>query len=408
MQKSQRFAAFLHFNLSYFFLLSALYFLLLFVPDGIALAQETAGLALQAPSLSLPIIIGFGLIDSINPCVIGVLLLMLAMLLKTGDRTAILKNGAAYVVGVYVTYLIGGITLLGLFNAIRSVVIIGQLFYFVIGVFVLIAGLLEVKDYFWYGKWFSLAIPHRFITLVEDKVTGIKASLVATFGFGAIVTLVELPCTGAPYLAILTLMSQGGYGYIKALPLLLLYNLVFIVPLAVIIYLAYAGIRLKALESWRQEQRGIMRLVIGVALLAVAVWILTTVADYLLWPLGAGLLAMIGLMALVKSLQDHKVFEHKRHRAISVKIAKVEKRSGREAEFDVDRLVKSISRVLHEVDQGGTALAEDLAHEVVDNLHKTAKDGRATALMIRHAVLAVFAKHGLQQAKAAYLRHRYH
>lgn len=373
-----------------------------------AYAQEVAGVAIQAPSLSLPIIIGFGLLDSINPCVIGVLLLMLAMLLKTGDRRAILKNGAAYVIGVYATYLVGGVTLLGLFNAIRSVVIIGQVFYLVIGAFVLIAGLLEVKDYFWYGKWFSLAIPHRFIALVEQKVTGVKASLLAAFGFGAIVTLVELPCTGAPYLAILTLMSQGGYGYVKALPLLFLYNLVFVVPLAVIIYLAYAGVKLKAMEGWRQEKRGLMRLVIGVALLAVAVWILTTIADYLLGPLSLGLLVMVGIMALIKSLQDHKVFEHKRHREISVKIAKVEKRSGQEAEFDVDRLVKSISRVLHEVGQGGTELAEDLAHEVVEALSKTVKDGQVTALMIRQAIASVLSKHGLHRAKTAYLRHRYH
>lgn len=254
----------------------------------------------EAPSLSLPIIIGFGLLDSINPCVIGVLLVMLTVLLKTGNRQKVLVNGLAYTAGVYLTYLIGGLTLLSVFNAVRSVVLIGQVLYFVIGAFIILAGLLEIKDFFWYGRWFSLAIPKRFVGYVESKVETTHTSLYAAIFFGFVITLIELPCTGAPYLAILTLMSQSSLNFITGLPLLLLYNLVFVLPLLAIIWMVYYGFSIKRMEDWKHEHRGLMRLLIGLALVAVGIWIMTTVADYLLWPLILGIVAITLIMAFVK------------------------------------------------------------------------------------------------------------
>jgi cytochrome c biogenesis protein CcdA len=262
--------------------------------------EDITTLAFQAPGLSLPIIIGFALLDSINPCVIGVLLVMLTVLLKTGKRRTILTNGLAYTVGVYATYIIGGLTLLSVFNAVRAITVVSQWLYAVIGAFIIIAGILEVKDFFWYGRWFALSIPKKFIGYIERKVETTHASLYAAFAFGTVITLIELPCTGAPYLAILTLMSQSGLNFITGIPLLLLYNLVFVLPLLVIIGMAYYGTEIKRMESWKKENRGTMRLAIGVALLAVGIWIITAVLQSLLWPLIIGSLAAIALMAFSK------------------------------------------------------------------------------------------------------------
>lgn len=252
------------------------------------------------PQLSLPLITGLGLVDAINPCVIGVLILLITVLLQAGQKRAVLMNGIAYTAGVYITYLAGGLTLLGLFNAIRSIVFISQILYGVIGTFVLLAAFLEIKDYFWYGKWFSLGIPKGLVSTVESKASNAHVSLWASFTFGSILTLIELPCTGAPYLAILTLMSQSGYAYVTALPLLLYYNVIFVLPLIVIIALAYSGFAMKRLEGWRQEHRGAMRLVIGLFLLAIGIWIITAIAEFLLLPLIVGSLAVILLMALLR------------------------------------------------------------------------------------------------------------
>jgi len=381
-------------------------FLAIFVFPYFVHAQ---GLSLEAPKLSLPIIIGFGLLDSINPCVIGVLLLMLTMLLKTGQKQAVLRNGAAYVAGVYVTYLVGGLTLLGLFNAMRSIVVIGQVFYFVIGAFVLLAGLLEIKDYFWYGRWFALAIPRRFISTIEAKVTGVHASLVAAFSFGALVTLVELPCTGAPYLAVLTLMSQSGYQYLASLPLLLFYNLVFVLPLIVIIYLAYRGVNLKRMEGWRKEKRGLMRLFIGLALSAVAIWIVTTVADYLLFPLVWGVGTVIGLMSIIKYLSTRRPDLHADfQKKFDISFKQVEKRSGKIVPFDQNLLLQSLTLAMRDAAAVDDQLALTIVQTAVNNLKKSGDGKIVPTAQIRRAIAMELLNRELFEIHNAYFRHRFH
>ncbi|MBI2578827.1 MAG: hypothetical protein HYW26_03890 [Candidatus Aenigmarchaeota archaeon] len=253
-----------------------------------------------APEITLPIIIGGALIDSINPCVIGVLLLMITILVKAKKRNNILKIGAVYVAGVYFTYLLGGLTLLHIFNAVREVQFLSQVLYGVIGTFVLLAGFLEVKDFFWYGHWFSLAIPARFVRHVERNVHRTHASLWGAFMFGVLVTLVELPCTGAPYLAVLALMSQIDFSI--ALIYLLLYNLVFVVPLIAIIYLAYTGTGLKKMELWRREHRGKMRLAVGLFLLALGTWIISIIYFSIIhYVIAVELLILAAMFVLWKS-----------------------------------------------------------------------------------------------------------
>lgn len=266
----------------------------------LAVAPLANALEISAPSLSLPIIIGLALVDAVNPCVIGVLILLLTLLLKSGDRQRVLSNGLAYTAGVYFTYLLGGLTLLSVFTAVRQIVVLSKYLYVAIGAFIILAGFLEVKDFFWYGRWFSLSIPRALVKTVEEEAANARKSRLAAFTAGSVLTLIELPCTGAPYLAVLTLMSQSGFGFLTALPLLLLYNLVFVLPLLAIIYLAYSGLAMKQLESWRKENRGLMRLAVGVALLAIGVWTISAVWENALAPLAVLAFGGILLMAVVK------------------------------------------------------------------------------------------------------------
>ena len=92
---------------------------------------------------------------------------------------------------------------------------------------------------------------------------------------GVFVVFVELPCTGAPYLAVIGLISAGEYA--AGVPLLLLYNLIFILPLFVIIALVYTGKTSRTLEKWRKEHRGLMRLGIGLFLLALGCYMIWSI-----------------------------------------------------------------------------------------------------------------------------------
>lgn len=227
--------------------------------------------------LAFGIIIAAALADSINPCVFGVLIFLLAYMTRVFKNTArMLVAGLIYIASVYATYFLIGI---GIFTLAYTAGFAKPFYWFAASV-AIAAGLFEVKDYFWYGKGFSLQmIPgaaeriKKYSNAMErmETVHPMLSLAVAAF-LGIFVVFVELPCTGAPYLAILGMLSKGEYS--AGIPLLLLYNLIFILPLFVIVGLVHAGHTSKTLEKWRKEHRGVMRLGIGLFLLALGAYMI--------------------------------------------------------------------------------------------------------------------------------------
>src|SRR3989338_5203899 len=209
--------------------------------------------------LTLGIIIAAALADSINPCVFGVLIFLLAYMTAVfKNKAKMLVAGLIYVTAVYSTYFLLGI---GIFTLAYTAGF-SKHFYWFAAIAAIAAGLFEIKDYFWYGKGFSLQmIPgaaeriKKYSKAMQRMETRHPLLGLPIAGLlGIFVVFVELPCTGAPYLAILGMLSAGDLA--AGIPLLLLYNLIFILPLFVIIGLVYAGNTSKALEKWRKKHRG--------------------------------------------------------------------------------------------------------------------------------------------------------
>ena len=105
--------------------------------------------------LTLELVIATALADSINPCVFGVLIFLLAYMLAVfKNKHRMLLAGLVYIAAVYLTYFLLGV---GIFTFIRSTGL-GVPFYYFAAVIAILAGLVEVKDFFFYGKGFSLQI----------------------------------------------------------------------------------------------------------------------------------------------------------------------------------------------------------------------------------------------------------
>src|SRR3989338_6142010 len=229
---------------------------------------------------SIELIIGAALVDSINPCVFGVLIFLLAYMTKVfKDKKRMLIAGLIYIVAVYTTYFLLGV---GIFTLALTAGLAKKFYWFAASI-AIVAGLLEIKDYFWYGKGFSLQLLpgsaeriKKYATMMEELESKHPAlSLLVAALLGIFVVFVELPCTGAPYLAILGMLSAGQYS--EGIPLLLVYNLIFILPLFIIIGLVYFGQTSKQLEAWRKENRGLMRLGIGLFLLLLGAYMIWAV-----------------------------------------------------------------------------------------------------------------------------------
>jgi cytochrome c-type biogenesis protein len=216
----------------------------------------------------LPLVGIAALIDSINPCAFGILLLTIAFLFSIGKmRTGILKIGGVYILGLFTVYVLIGLGLLQvlhLFNTPHFMAKVGA-------TLLIILGSINLLNEFFPNFPLKIKIPeaahHKMAALMN------KASLPTAFLLGALVGLCEFPCTGGPYLMVLGLLYDQGT-YLSGVGYLLLYNLIFILPLVVILLIASDDALVEKVQAWKSAESGKMRLWGGVAMIVLGILIL--------------------------------------------------------------------------------------------------------------------------------------
>lgn len=213
----------------------------------------------------LPLVLIAALIDSINPCAFSVLLLTIAFLFTIGKaRGGILKVGGFYIAGLFVVYVLIGLGILQalhLFNTPHFMAMVGAVLLFALGI-------LNLINHFFPAFPVKLGIPHGVHRIMAELME--KASLPTAFALGALVGLCEFPCTGGPYLVVLGLLHDQGT-YVAGLGYLLLYNLIFILPLAVILMLASEASLLEKVQAWKRSETSNMKLWSGVAMILLGI-----------------------------------------------------------------------------------------------------------------------------------------
>lgn len=202
----------------------------------------------------LPLVAVAALIDSVNPCAFSILLVTMAFLLSIGKlRSNVLQIGSAYIAGIFFVYLLIGLGLLQtlhLFDTPHFMASVGA------GLLVLL-GLINLTNEFVPAFPLKLAIPqaaHRRMAVLMER-----ASVPTAIALGGLVGVCEFPCTGGPYLMVLGLLHDQttyytGVGY------LLLYNVIFVLPLILILLVASDASLLGKVQQWQQEKRRAMRL----------------------------------------------------------------------------------------------------------------------------------------------------
>jgi len=209
----------------------------------------------------LPLVVVASLIDSINPCAFSILFLTIAFLFSLGQiRSKILTIGGFYIVGLFVVYILIGLGILQtlyLFNTPHFMAKVGATLLIALGAISLI-------NEFFPAFPIKLRIPqsaHQPMAKLMEK-----GSIPTAFLLGGLVGLCEFPCTGGPYLMILGLLHDQS-SYIKGLGYLILYNLIFILPLVVILLIASEKSLLEKIQTWRKEKTRQMKLYTSLAMI---------------------------------------------------------------------------------------------------------------------------------------------
>jgi cytochrome c biogenesis protein CcdA/glutaredoxin len=230
-------------------------------PSPLSRAKPTKTGAL-GEQLTLPAVVLAAAADSVNPCTFAVLVLLLGTLLVAGKRGKVLQAGLAFTGAIYISYFLMG---LGIFSAIQAAGVQRPFILAVSGLAILL-GLWNMKDYFAYGKWFSIEVPQRWRPTVK-RLTASVVSVPGAFLVGVLDSLFLLPCSSGPYIAILALLSKTATRS-QGIGLLLLYNLIFILPLLAITLAVHFGYTTTArAERWRSARLGKLHLISGLIML---------------------------------------------------------------------------------------------------------------------------------------------
>ena len=236
------------------------------------LGQHGADLAAAAPAAQsrslLPLVLTTGLVDGLNPCAFAVLLFFIAFLF-TIRRTAatIWGMGLVYIAAIYAAYFLIGVGL------IRAVLFANDHHLMAkIGAWlVIVLGVINLKDYFFPQLPIHLRIPTIAHGTIQDWLKRATFPTAAVGGF--LVGLCTFPCSGAVYVAVVGLLAAKTT-HLQGLGYLALYNLAFVVPL-IIILVGVANRRvMHQIRVVEQSSRRWVRLVSGLAMVALGVVIL--------------------------------------------------------------------------------------------------------------------------------------
>ncbi len=216
----------------------------------------------QGGTWLLPLIGVAALIDSINPCAFSILLVTIAFLLSIGKlRSSVLAIGSAYIFGIFVVYLLIGLGLLQTLHIFDTPHFMAK-----VGASLLVVlGLINVTNEVFPAFPLKLRIPgaahHKIAVLME------RASVPTAVVLGGLVGLCEFPCTGGPYLMVLGLLHDR-VTYYTGVSYLILYNLIFVLPLVLILLVASDQALLARVHAWQQSERKAMRWGGGLAMAA--------------------------------------------------------------------------------------------------------------------------------------------
>ena len=216
------------------------------------------------------------LADSVNPCAIAVLAMVLVSILVANpkNKKRILFAGLSFSLAVYFGYLIYGVIIIQFFKIFAEFLRQNSAYiYKGLAVLAMLIGALNIKDFFFYKTGSVGTEMPIFMRPKVKKIIGKITSPTGAFIIGFIVTIFLLPCTIGPYIVASGLLSE--LGFLNALPWLLYYNLLFILPMIIITMIVYFGLaKVEDVSGWKEKNIRKLHLIAGILLFLVGLGIL--------------------------------------------------------------------------------------------------------------------------------------
>lgn len=241
-------------------------------------------------------VIGAGLTDGINPCAFTVIVFFISFLSLQGyKRTELIIIGLTFICAVFITYLAIGLGLFGFFYKLSGFWLISKIFNLTVGILSIILGVLALYDFFKFKRTgqtegLILQLPagiknqiHSLIGLHyrKAKESGgkvlrlhiLRLALSALI-VGFLVSILEAVCTGQVYLPTITFVLKASHLKLQALGYLVLYNIMFIVPLFIIFLFALLGVTSEQFSEILKKHLATIKIVMAILFFGLGVFLL--------------------------------------------------------------------------------------------------------------------------------------
>jgi hypothetical protein len=229
--------------------------------------------AVNLSRLSLPVFtIVLGGLDSFNPCAFFILFILLSLLVSLGSRWKILLVGGIFIFFSGLFYFLFMLTILTVFQLIQMIILS-----IIAGIITVILGTLNIKDFFFFKQGLSTSIPEEKRKKIFKKMRDLIRSnyligiLGGTIFLAVTVNLYELVCTlGFPLVYTSRLVAEH-LPTVEYFLYVLIYNIIYIIPLLVIVLVFAFTLGTMKLSEWRGRQlklfSGGMLLSMGIVLI---------------------------------------------------------------------------------------------------------------------------------------------
>lgn len=225
-------------------------------------------------TLTIPVLIGAAIVDSINPCTIAIMVMLLGVIIGTKGRKKMLLASAVFIGIIFCMYLFMGLGVHSILSFASPEITSGFYTIMTIGAFVL--SVMEINAYFNYQPGFTAVEIPLFLRPHMKKIIEGATSLPTVAVAAVFCSLFLLPCSSGPYLIVLSMLAKAVT--LNALLYLVLYNIVFILPMVIIAVAIFLGkSTVERVSASRDKYIKEMHLFAGLLLFALFLVMLTQV-----------------------------------------------------------------------------------------------------------------------------------
>ena len=246
-------------------------------------ASKSVKTELQTPRktaerFTLATVLIAGLIDGINPCVFATFILFISFLATgTSGRKQVFQIGVTYLAGCFLTYFTLG---LGLYQVLNVAVSFPLLRGIVNGITILVLLIFAVISFGDAIRYKLVGVPGVVLQLPQkfkDYIRKIMRNsqqrafvLSGVFVVSVLVTIVESACSGQVYVPTLLYLANNSGGINQWWGYLLLYNLMFLIPLLLIFAIALYSIKMQLLTRMSKINVVVSKTFMGLFFLVLA------------------------------------------------------------------------------------------------------------------------------------------